>query len=63
MDERKQDMIIRTDRGRTGVRGAVVASAMLVLATACLPGCNTVQGAGEDIEAAGEGISDAADGD
>ena len=25
-------------------------------------GCNTVEGAGEDVEAVGEGISDAADG-
>lgn len=28
-----------------------------------IAGCNTVEGAGEDIENLGEGVSDAADGD
>lgn len=26
-----------------------------------MAGCNTIQGAGEDVEAAGEGVQDAAD--
>ncbi len=34
----------------------------LVLFVTVLAGCNTLQGAGEDIEAAGEGIQDIADG-
>lgn len=45
------------------IRGAVIASTLLAAAAVCVPGCNTVEGAGEDIEAAGEAISDAADDD
>lgn len=34
----------------------------LVLACIVLPACNTTKGVGEDVEAAGEGIQNAADG-
>lgn len=34
---------------------------LLVLSSAFLAGCNTVEGAGKDIEAAGEEVQDAAD--
>ncbi len=34
---------------------------LLALAMAALSGCNTLHGAGQDIEAAGETIQDAAD--
>lgn len=36
---------------------------LILLAFASLTACNTVEGAGKDIEAAGEEIQDAADGD
>lgn len=42
---------------------AMSAAAACAFGAFALTGCNTVEGAGEDIEAAGEGISDAADGD
>lgn len=41
---------------------SLVASLLLAYGAFLFIGCNTVEGAGEDIEAAGEGISDAADG-
>ena len=37
--------------------------ALFALAAFTLVACNTVEGVGKDIEAAGEGIADAADGD
>ncbi|MGF1609908.1 MAG: entericidin A/B family lipoprotein [Kiloniellales bacterium] len=34
---------------------------LLLAATVTLPGCNTMEGAGKDIEAAGDAISDTAE--
>jgi len=51
------------DKSRATAGVAFVASGLLVLSVACLPGCNTVEGVGKDVQAAGEGISDAADDD
>lgn len=42
---------------------SLIALALLALAAIALAGCNTVEGAGKDIQAIGEGVSDAADGD
>ncbi|TVQ54758.1 MAG: entericidin A/B family lipoprotein [Phycisphaerales bacterium] len=42
----------------------MTAAAIVVTATlafALVPGCNTMEGAGKDVEAAGESIQDAAD--
>ncbi|MEM6458973.1 MAG: entericidin A/B family lipoprotein [Planctomycetota bacterium] len=41
----------------------LIAAASAFVFVLTLTACNTVEGAGEDIQAAGEGISDAADGD
>lgn len=41
----------------------VVATFAIALVPVALGGCNTLEGAGEDIEAGGEAIGDAADGD
>lgn len=38
-----------------------LAGAVLALALGALSGCNTTEGAGKDIEAAGDAIQDAAD--
>ncbi len=38
---------------------AIVKSGSMILVLVLLAGCNTVQGAGQDIESAGEGIQDA----
>jgi predicted small secreted protein len=38
-----------------------VLAAVFSVGFLAIPGCNTVEGAGQDIEAAGEGIEDAAD--
>ena len=35
--------------------------ALMILSVSLLSGCNTIQGAGEDVERAGEGVQDAAD--
>lgn len=40
--------------------GLMIAGFMTLLTVAA---CNTVEGAGRDVEAAGEGVQDAADGD
>lgn len=40
---------------------AAILAGFGALATLSLAACNTVEGAGKDIEAAGEGIQDAAD--
>ncbi len=39
----------------------LLAGAIVTLALTALGGCNTTEGAGRDIEAAGEAIQDAAD--
>ncbi len=44
-------------------RKPFLAFAVLALSAAFALGCNTVEGAGEDIENLGEGVSDATDGD
>jgi|TARA_R110000782_G_scaffold54637_8_gene115491 predicted small secreted protein len=41
--------------------GALLAAAVLATVGVSLTGCNTTEGVGQDIEAAGEGIQDAAD--
>lgn len=42
----------------------VVGSVLLFAASfALLGGCNTMEGAGEDVEAGGEAVQDASDGD
>ena len=41
----------------------IVAGLLLAHGAFLFAGCNTVEGAGEDVEAVGEGVSDAADGD
>jgi len=38
---------------------AIVKLGSMILVLALLAGCNTVRGAGQDIESAGEGIQDA----
>ncbi len=45
------------------VRRWMTASAIIVTATlafALVPGCNTMEGAGKDVESAGESVQDAA---
>ncbi|MEX0655675.1 MAG: entericidin A/B family lipoprotein [Phycisphaeraceae bacterium] len=46
--------------GRHGLL-SVALMAALGIAGASLTGCNTVEGAGEDVEAVGEGVQDVAD--
>jgi len=41
--------------------GRLLAGAVLTVAVGALSACNTTEGAGKDIEAAGEAIQDAAD--
>ncbi len=41
----------------------LTACLLLAMSATFAFGCNTVEGAGEDIEDLGEGVSDAADGD
>lgn len=43
------------------IKRTIVLLAVLTLAGVLTTACNTMKGAGEDIEAAGEGIQDAAD--
>lgn len=49
------------DRIKTAAGRPLIVLAALALASVSvvITGCNTVEGAGEDIESAGEGISDA----
>ena len=50
----------RTPRpSKMGLALRCIAVAGLALSPVALTACNTVEGAGEDIEAAGDGISDA----
>lgn len=44
-----------------GLRKLVLALAMAGFSVAALSGCNTVEGAGEDIENTGDAIQDSAD--
>ncbi len=45
-----------------GTRTSILAAAVTTLvALFALSGCNTVEGAGKDVEAAGEAVQDAAD--
>jgi predicted small secreted protein len=39
----------------------IVGACMMLLTLVMVVGCNTVEGAGEDIESAGDAIEDAAD--
>ena len=48
----------RVCRGRLAV--IVVSLSMATFATLTLPACNTTEGVGEDLEAAGDNLSDAA---
>ena len=41
--------------------GIILAVIAFVASLAVLPACNTVEGVGQDVQAAGEGIEDAAD--
>ncbi len=51
-------------RTKWPVRLALVAMGLFTFATPwVLSGCNTTKGVGQDIEAAGDAIEDAADGD
>lgn len=45
----------------TTTRSAMVALLTLLFGGLSLTGCNTVKGAGQDIEAAGDAVSDTAD--
>ncbi|MGD1877587.1 MAG: entericidin A/B family lipoprotein [Kiloniellaceae bacterium] len=53
------DPKLRSDGGRKILLAAVVAA----FSAGALAACNTVEGAGQDIENTGEAIEDAADGD
>ena len=50
---------------RSGPRrlsGLLLSFGLLFLLVGALPGCNMMEGAGDDLEEAGDNISDAADG-
>jgi len=50
-------MLIEHMKGRI----TVLSLLMVMVVMCCLSACNTMEGAGEDIEEAGEAIQDAAD--
>ncbi len=50
----------RADRSRTRTTIRLLALATLVATAALLPACNTVEGAGKDVEALGKGTSEVA---
>ena len=54
MTDRIHELLKRT-------AGRLLAGALLTVAVGALSACNTTEGAGKDIEAAGEAIQDAAD--
>ena len=45
----------------SGLRKFILAFAVASFSAAALAGCNTVEGAGEDIESTGDAIQDSAD--
>jgi predicted small secreted protein len=51
---------VLTESSRRTRLGALLAAALLAITGVSLTGCNTTEGVGEDVEAAGEGIQDAA---
>lgn len=52
---------VLTESSRRTRLGALLAAVLLAITGVSLTGCNTTEGVGKDVEAAGEGIQDAAD--
>src|SRR3546814_935198 len=61
LSARRNEMISVSKLSEIGLRKLILACAVAGFSAAALAGCNTVEGAGEDIESTGDAIQDSAD--